>query len=88
MEIPIAKVRSDNDLEKIMQNLDSLFLDYESTKTYATFKISDQSKRSFGVHFADFIIKFEQLHSRFVKHNIELPETVKKHFLLNAANMK
>ena len=88
MEIPIVKVRSDNDLEKVMQNLDSLFLDYESIKMHAAFKISDQFKRRFGVHFADFIIKFVQLHSRFVKHNMELPEAVKKHFLLNAANMK
>ena len=71
-----------------MQNLNSLFLDYERTKMYATFKISDQFKRSFGVHFADFIFKFEQLYSRFVKHNIVLPEAVKRHFHLNAANMK
>ena len=42
MEIPIAKVRNGNNLEKIMQNLDSLFLDYESTETYAAIKISDQ----------------------------------------------
>ena len=88
MEIPIAKVRNGNNLEKIMQNLDSLFLDYESTETYAAFKISDQFLKSFGVHFADFIIKFEKLHSRFVKHNMELPEAVKKHFLLNAANTR
>ena len=86
-EIPAAELGGDGGLNKIIQKLDSLFLKDESTRAYIAFKEFHHFKRSSGEHFADFIIKFEKLYNKLVKHEMALPEAVKAYFLLNAANM-
>ena len=86
-EIPTRELGADDGLTKIIQKLDSLFLKDESTRAYISFKEFHHFKRSSGEHFADFIIKFEKLYNKLVKHDMSLPEAVKAYFLLNAANM-
>ena len=87
-EIPAAELGGNDGLNKIIEKLDSLFLKDESTRAYMAFKEFHQFKRSSGEHFADFIIKFEKLYNKLVKHDMALPEAVKGYFVLNAANIR
>ena len=56
-EVAVRDWVIDDGLDKIIDKLDSLFFKGESTRSNISFKEFQHFKRSFGEHFADFIIK-------------------------------
>ena len=86
-DIKPAELGGNDGVEKILEKLDGLFLKDHSTRAYVAFKEFHEFKRSAGENFADFMIKFEQLYSKLVKYEMELPDAVQAYFLLSAANM-
>ena len=86
-DISTAELRGDNGLDKNIQKLHYLFLKYDSSKAYISFKEFHHFTRSSEGHFADLILKFEKLYNKLVKHYMALPKAVKAHFFISAANM-
>ena len=82
-----ADLGKNDGLKKILDKLDSIFLQDANTRAYLAFKEFYEYKRSPGQLFSDFIVNFERLYSKIMKHDMKLPEPVRAYFLLNAVNM-
>ena len=82
-----ADLGKNDGLKKILDKLDSIFLQDANTRAYLAFKEFYEYKRSPGQLFSDFIVNFDRLYSKIMKHDMKLPEPVRAYFLLNAVNM-
>ena len=80
-ELSTADIGRDNGLKKIIDKLDTLFLQDENTRAYVTFKGFHNFKRGSGNNFRDFIIAFEKLYSKLKKFRMELPEAVRAYLM-------
>ena len=73
--------------EKIMEELDKVYMKDNTTQAFCAFKDFYEFKRSAGQNFSDFIVEYDQRYHKIEKFDMKLPEGVQAFFLLKAANL-
>ena len=86
-EISTEDIGAANGLTTILAKLDEVYLKDQSTQAFLAFKEFVHYARESGDTFTDFIIQFEKLYHKCIKHEMNLPEPVRAYFLLAAANL-
>ena len=76
-----------NGFDRIIAELDKVYLKDETTRAYCAFKDFFEFNRSAGQNFSDFIAVFDQKYREIKKYNMELPDGVQAFFLLKSANI-
>ena len=73
--------------DKIIEELDKVYLQDETTRAFCAFKEFYEYSRNAGQGFSDFIVEFDQKYKEVKKYKMELPDGVQAFFLLKAANI-
>jgi hypothetical protein len=74
-------------LDKLIEKLDAVFLKDKTMRAYDAFQKFYDFKRESGDTLETFSVKFEQLYSNLLEHDMKLPDGVMAFFLLNACNL-
>ena len=82
-----SEIGAEGGYEKIMAELDKVYLKDNTTQAFCAFKDFYEYKRSAGQHFAEFIVEYDQKYRKVEKYEMELPQGVQAFFLLKAANL-
>ena len=73
--------------DKIMGELDKVYLKDNTTQAFCAFRDYYEYKRSAGQNFSEFIVEYDQRYHKLGKYDMTLPEGVQAFFLLKAANL-
>ena len=73
--------------DRIMEALDNVFLEDDTTQAFYAFKDFVDFRRESGQTFSKFIIEYESRYREVEKYNIQLDDKVQAYFMLAAANL-
>ena len=85
--LQIADLGKAGGFDLILQELDNVYMQDETSRAFCAFKDFYEYSRSTGEGFSDFIVSFDQRYAKLRQYQMQLPEGVQAFFLLKAANL-
>ena len=71
----------------IVNELDKIFLQDETSRAFMAFKDFYEYKREAGIGFSQFMVDFDRRYTKLAEFKLQLPDGVQAFFLLKAANL-
>ena len=88
LELDIAELSADDGLDRLIKQLDGLFLKDENQRTYMAYAEFEDYQRPTTMTIDDYINDFERLYNKVKAFKIELPDQVLAYRLLKSANLE
>ena len=87
LELEITDLNADDGLDKLVKQLDGLFLKDEHQRMYVAYAEFEKYQRASDMSIDTYISDFERLYNRVKAHQIELPDPVLAYRVLESANL-
>ncbi|CAF2215355.1 unnamed protein product [Rotaria magnacalcarata] len=87
LELEISEISSDNGVKKLLEKLDSLYLEDKKKLAYLAYDKFENFQRPIDMSINEYIIEFERLYNKVKKYSLDLPDGVLAYRLLKSANV-
>ena len=85
--IPLDNLKEDDAVQKILEELDKVYLKDETTRAFTAIKSFVQFRREKNQSFAKFLVDFNTKYREVKKHGLTFVDGILAFFLLMAANL-
>ena len=87
LELDIEVMNNDDGVEKVLEQLDKLYLKDKMQLSYQAYDAFEKFKRPEDMAIADFVVEFERLYNKAKAHDMVLPDGILAYKFLNNANI-
>ena len=87
LEIEIKDLTDDQGVKKLIEKLDSLFLEDKNQSAYATYESFEMYRRPKEMNMKEFLNNFECLYNKLKVYQMELPDEVLAYSVLKSTNL-